>query len=652
MVVKRVKPTIIKIPLESATLEITDQGIKIYDSKKTVLDMDLYLVHAIAPVREDGIRIHYMNELETSRIGCHILEYKLESKYSPIEICRDISKKITAITGTFSNERGWIYLDDDELLYTFDNVQINDNHGILYVTESRIIYETEFEIPIDITFEQVFSIKDHKKDIIRVQCDYSSPTLDSDVPSFDIVLPKDADRDAISLSIKEVFADYNLDASVDFSELVKRYSKLEYDELYTIAESMNNDFYQYLEGNSKIIFGKPTAFYVGLDGKLFLACRLHEWDTDLISDITTEELKQRIIFKRYTDLLDFRDNDKKQYERKIKRIKKDKAATSENLKSDASYLQLKNTLNKINASLDMIRSIPSLDNKVRSDALIYYDKRVVILYKEWCKGVPLRDFTDEHNDEWIVYLLKRLDTDQGHEPIVKSHILHEELIENLAIRGRNRATLAKFTAPDHINSKYVYNNCWYDERRKTWYVEDDNLSEFLQTVASYTPHDSEDMIGRHAWGFKRKNVVMFCGLPSIQAIRGGGPEEIEMGYNRRTGQMRRIVLDNTGYHTLPIIRERDITSEMVTNYGKIIAEYEDIRYTISAAGSSTDMTPRTREIFERLYDLAKIPLNERVRRAVFNIETGLSHSPERPLGSDIIEPASTYPNSMYDERFN
>ena len=646
------KPTITKIPLENGTLEITDQKIRVYDSEKLLSSINLYHLHAITPVNENGIRIHYVNEIETNSIGCQILECKLgESERSSIDICRDLSREITRIKDVVPNDRGWLYLQDGEdVLATYDNISIDGKLGTLYITNSRIVYETKFEIPIDIRYEQVIMIKDHEKDTITVQCDYPLPTFDSNIPSFDIVLPKNIDRDTVYLLIREVFMTFDLKGS-NFSKFIKCYSELEYDKLYDLAKDRDRDFYKYLENTAKTIFGKSTIHYLGLDIKILLACKLHGWNIDLISNMTDEEMKERVYFNRYLELVRFREEDLEQYNKKIKLIEDTKTSDRNKLEIDLNYLQIKNALDKLAADCELIRTRPSLKNKFNSEVLRHYNKRVMILYREWCKGVPLKDFTDEYNDDWITYLLKRLNTKQGQSPIAQSHITYDKLEEKLIIRNKNRDTLAKFVTPSEINSRYLYNNCWYDRRRKMWYVEDDNLSEFLKSIATHTQDDSEAMFGRRAWGFKRNNVEMYCGFPAVEAMRNGDDEHIDMGHSRKTGQIRRMTSYRITYHILPIIRDIDITSEVIKKFGRILASYEEIEYTISGAGSTTEFTPKMRRCFEELYDLEDIPLNERVRRSVFNIETGLSHSPDVPLGEDFVKPLKTYPDAIYDERF-
>ena len=650
MLSEHAETSIFKVPIQDGTLEITTEKIKIYDSKDLLSSIDLQYVKAITPVKENGIRIHYIGEIESDSIGCHILDYTLDKpKLSAVETCRDISKKITEIKQNTPNDIGWVYLKDDEILNTYDNVCINGDHGILYITDMRIIYETELEIPIDVSFEQVISIKEHKDCAITIQCDYPLPTLDSGVPPFfNIILPKDIDRDIVCTVIKEAFLTFNLDVPTNLSKLTKHYSKMNYNELYRLAGDMDKVFYEYLKSMAIIIFGQSTESYLTLDLKLVLACMLHNWDINLISSISDEELNQRIYAKRYEKLEDFHHYEREDYEEYIDQDKKVQTSDHKNLTSYSNHL--KNVLSKVSADCDMIMSTPSLKNKINADVFREYNKRVMILYREWCKSVPLEDFTDEYSDEWITYLLKRLDTEQGRTSMIEKLMNHKELEEHLATRNKNKRTLAKFLAPDHIKSKYIYNNCWYDKRRRTWYVEDDNLTEFLVFVADYTPDESEKMIGRRVWGFKKENVDMFCGFPSIEATRSGGDVDGVIGYNRHTGQIRRGTLYATANHILPILRETDIVPELVKKYGKMLASYEEISYTVYGSGNVASFTPKMRMCFEEIYDLAKIPLNERVRRAVFCVETGLSHSPDVPLGEDFAKPLDIYPDSMYDER--
>ena len=648
---KHSETSIFKVPIQEGILEITTEEIKIYNSKDLSSNIDLDNVEAVTPVKENIIRIHYMNKIESNSIWCNVLDYTLDKpKLSSIEICREISKKITKTKQTTLNKIGWIYLKEDEsILNTYDNVIINGDQGILYITDMRIIYETKFKIPINAYFGQLISIKEKDNNIITIQCDYPLSTLDNSAPPFfDIILPKDIDCPAVCMKIKDAFLSYDLESQIDISRLAKYYSKMTHNELYRLASEIDETFYEYLKSIAIITFGRSTETYLNLDLKLVLACMLCNWDINLISSISDEELNQRIYAKRYEKLKNFHYYIRENYEQEIDQTKRVQRPDHENLTSDSNYL--KNAWSKVNADCDMIENTPSLNNKIIADVLRDYNKRVMILYREWCKDVPLENFKDEYSDEWITYLLKKLDTEQGRTYIIKNNINYEELEEHLSASRKNKATLAKFRAPDHIENKYIYNNCWYDKRRKTWYVEDDDLPEFLQFAADYTPDNLEKMIGRRVWGFKRKKVELFCGFPSIKATRDGGDINATMGYNRNTGQMRRAILYSTAYHILPILRESDTVPELVTKYGKMLARFDEVYYTILGSGNVMELTPKMRRYFEEIYELAKIPLNERVRRAVFCVETIISHSPDVPLGEDFAKPLDIYPDSIYDER--
>ena len=501
-------------------------------------------------------------------------------------------------------------------------------------------------------------ITDHKKDIIRIVWEEISPKGSTSKHTFDFTLPKKVDRDLASNLAKEQLSRFRTESSYAFLQMDKYYNNLNYDALYDLARKRDEQFESHLMRHTEFTFGHISPEFTEFEKDLIQSCKLLGYDIGLITEKTDEEIEQR---KSATQYMHFHN-----------RVKKEIKSHSEAM--DRLWKDLPNAPEKYEDALNILyeneewqdhnRAIIEIENrnpeilksqqyfnKILAEGLRYYDKRAVILYKEWCKNVPLQDFTDEYDDEWINYLLEKLDTPQGHNPLSSSCISRDKLKEQLNMRNRNRTTLANFSAPDHIDKRDIYNNCWYDKQHDMWYVQDDNLDEILQGHADSDLDDSQSTIGRRVWGFKGDNVQMFCGWPSITYESEDGRYEDRVTFSRVTGQeLRRTEFKFVSF-ILPILRDEDINKHMECMYGGLAYSSTEVACCILPSGGFKWMTPKMLKLAGENYGFGDIPLNERVRRALFKVESGVCFNVQAPLEPVPIKIPDEYPDHPYMNRF-
>ncbi len=553
---------IIKTTLnDNEVLVITNKRVRVYNNRVIRLDLDLDEVIAITP-RENSITIHYIRENYGSNpVKCDMAAYDLVGRrFTSLQLCSKIFKELLRPVLFTENER-YLCLEPDEYIEEMykDSLKIKD-HGTLYITNFRIIFEADVGALYSLSFELVSYVGIYRNGI-DVQWDYPLANFYDPIRHFRIALPKDVDRNSVSLLIKQQFAGYDLTGDSTFAELNEYYSNLEREELYKLAREEDKDLDNYITNCIKFVFGVSSPIFLSLDKKLILACKLHGWDIDLVSTLTREEINQRIFAKRIELIYDFL----------IENLD-----TIQNVKpldgpiwSGPGYVPTQDIrdLEVLAMSVRLFIHNPEIserernENRAHAEALRYYDKRVAILYKEWCENVPLPDFTDECDDEWIKYLLKRSDNPRGRAPINENVLEHNLLEEKLIERDKNRITLANFSTPDDIPERDIYNNCWYDKHDEMWYIQDDNLPEHMYDIIDWDPDKSEQMIGRRVWGIQKYKVEMFCGYPCLKFLRED-TQYLPIATSRKTGQHSRLRIEKIGYYAIPILRDTDITSRM------------------------------------------------------------------------------------------
>ncbi len=649
------KKMLINVPIRGdQILEITPSLIKVYNDEETVWSVPIKTVRSIVPIKDTGIRIYYKKD-DSDPTRCETEMFNLGTdEIKSAKLCSKIFDELVSQKIISKNKDGLLYLRPNEhIVSTCPNVSIDKEKGLLYVTNKGIVHETAKGISTDVSFEHVMFIRDRKNGI-TIGWDNTLPILSDPVFSFDLVLPKIADRDSISLSIREQFTNFDYKKKYSFSEINEYYSKLSHNELYGLARSMDEDFVDYLKDHTKFTFGKFSPYFSDVEFNLIMACKLNDWDINLITSITDAEERQRAFSQRHTRLARFIEKGLGKYKKDLEALAKfddnsDKVRSR--LEQDENFLDLKEKLDYIRDNNSELVLVAACTNKNRAESIRYYDKRVELLYKLWCKDEPLQNFTDEYDDEWIEYMIDRLDTPEGHYPVDVKCVDYEQLSGLLSNRDNTREVLEDFSNPDNTNKKDIYNNCWYDKQHNVWYL-DDTISETLQDEADFDPDQSEEMIGRSVWGFKKNKVKMFCGFPSVRCKSEGGEVFAEFLLSRNTGQILRQRFSEYINYILPILRDEDINSAMEIKFGEMIYQSTEIQNTIHPSGSMTAYTPRMLKFACKRYGMKDLPINERVRRALFSIDTSLFLNPEADTYLDTNEDPRSYPDIINDERFD
>ena len=633
---------IMNIPLANGRLEVTNKRIKVYNSKRVIFTTSIEQIIGITPTKGRGIRIYYRTK-ESNPLKLDNVTYELTDayKFTSLDLCDKIMRELINLEIIQHNINGFVYIKPHERVReVFEDVQLNNDIGLLYVTNIRIVHETDAGISMDMSFDQLLYSEFLDENTIRIIWEYNVSALDAPIFSSDLILSNFSDQEFAIVAIRDEFAE--LEPDDKFFGLDIYFSSTSFKETYNLALGNDEDLDYYLLCLSRLHHGHPSPEFTDAEKKLYLACRLQGYRYQWLDNMTDEELQRRIFAVRYgylsMEIADKWANDGSGLS--IKRIVDDP-------KDRSMESKMQNMKDKSPEVIDSIRNV----NKMRAESLRYYDKRVVVMYRMWCKNNLLQDFTDEYDDEWINYLLRRLDTHQGHTPLVDSYLGHCYLKNRLKDRDINRTTIAYFTTPDHIEQKDIYNNCWHDRERRMWYVQDDNLIDVLQSISDSDQDRSESEIGRRVWGFKEDRVNMFCGFPSITYKTIYGISAIDIGTSRITGQkMRRLLTDNINY-VLPILRDSDMTPEMEIRYGEMYYKADTLECTISPSGKYTGLTPQMTKFMNKRYGFADIPLNERVRQALFCIDTGLDFNGQAPLKPLTVKVPNPYPDTLYDERF-
>ena len=140
------------------------------------------------------------------------------------------------------------------------------------------------------------------------------------------------------------------------------------------------------------------------------------------------------------------------------------------------------------------------------------------------------------------------------------------------------------------------------------------------------------MIGRRAWGFGEDQVVMFEGFPSLYLESNVEEDILEtVTTSRKTGRNIQYLHKKMRHFILPILKEDDITPELMDKFGSFTLQTESMLYGIGASGGRNWMTPQMRKFWAKKHNLVDIPIAERTRRAVFVSKTGGWFSAQAPL---------------------
>ena len=82
---------------------------------------------------------------------------------------------------------------------------------------------------------------------------------------------------------------------------------------------------------------------------------------------------------------------------------------------------------------------------------------------------------------------------------------------------------------------------------------------------------------------------------------------------------------------LPILKEDDITPELMDKFGSFTLQTEAMKYSIDSSGSREWMTPKMNSLWVKKHNIPQIPIAERTRRALCASKTGSFFSVQAPL---------------------
>jgi len=624
---------IITLPLKKKqTLEITNIKLSIHDSKKIKMSVLMINVRSITPIKKDRIRVQFYEPKEIMYRGQYVktrfnrkyIDLTLEEKdFSANHICRKIQKEFERPSEKITNQYGFFMMQNwESIVAVYHNIKTNKGMGMLYVTNLGLALETDEGIVFDVPYEHILLITDHKK---KVRVLWKEPWNSLNNFHFDFEMNKKIDSNVVRVQINQAFASYRKKIGHEFIILEQKYGELEYDEMFNLLHTRNPEFEKYLKLHVKHTFGYTAPKFDYYDFKNIMCCKLAGFDLDIIKDISEEESVQRKeSLDFYTQLSKYNEKQKELYDVQLKMESqcdgKDDFVT---LQKSEKYINIIQALDDLKnnpdiSTLDTINDFDDVDCIHVSNALKAYDARTMNLYKKWISDIPLIDCIDEYDDSWMNYLLEKLNCEHGKIETFGSTVTVDQLKDEMKIRDRNIVTLSSFVAPDDIPDEDIYNNCWHDKEHKIWYVYDDNLSERLQNQAISDPDHSQGMIGRRVWGFSEDQVVMFEGFPSIM-LPCNQEEDLEFTVtcSRETGRNITYITTKTRHFILPILKENNITSELMDKFGTFVLQTEAMLYSIGAEGSRKYMTSQMHQFWIKKYNLAKIPINERVRRSLF-----------------------------------
>ncbi len=634
------------IPLKkNQTMEITTHKLAVYNSKKIIMSIPITDVRSISPIRKGEIRVqfHKPRQLDDGRsvFERKYTDHSLEKNdLGANQICRKIQKEHERLNTRTKNTHGFLMLHGwEHIVNVYEDIDTNKGRGLFYITNNSLALETKDGIVFDVPFEFVTLVTEHKK---KIRVMWSEPWR-ADNFRFDFKMNKDLDTNVVRTQINRVFSEYRKNIGYDYIQLEKKFGRLSYDEMFALIDSQNPEFRQYLAEHVKHTFGYAAPKFDSLDANNIRTCKLLGLPLSLIDGVSDEEEQQRkesieyfekvrIHNKKYDALYDVQIEMEKDCKTKEEMVE---------LQSDKKYKEIINTLNsyKENPDIPGISHIDESDD-VRAmhgaNALKASDARNMLMYRQWIKDNPLIDCIDEYDRSWVKYLLEQLNCNHGKSEAFGASIVFDDLKEAIKISDRNATTLTSFVVPENIADEDVYNNCWHDKDKKIWYVYDDHLDEQLQNQAVSDPDHSQSMCGRRVWGFAEDQVQMFCGLPSLVVETVLEKDtQLRITCSRDTGKPIELTYYKTRHFPLPILREDDITEELMDKYGHFTIQTESLKYSVDPSGGADHtMTPKMMSLFNKKYDIPQLPMNELARRAVFVSKCGGWFSAQSRIGVD------------------
>ena len=625
---------IITIPLKKKqTLEITNVKLSVHNSKKIIMSIPMSNVRSISPLKKDKIRIQFY-EPKTLSNGVTIhkrkySDYKLEkNEFSANHICRKIQKEHERLNTRTTNQYGFLMVHGwESIVSVYHNIKTNKGTGLFYVTNAGLALETDEGIVFDVPYEHILLVTNHKK---KVRILWKEPWNSQNNFHFDFQMNGKTDSNVVRTQINNAFSSYRKKIGHEFIELEKKYGKISYDEMFNLLHIRNPEFEKYLKLHVRHTFGYSAPTFADYDSRKIISCKLAGVDLNIIKDILEEEtMYRKESLEFFTKLTEFNKKHKELYDVKVEMESQcdDKDSFVE-LQKSKKYKEISQAIDSLenNPDIPTLDTINDFEDKKaihNARALRATDARNLLIYKKWIENVPLIDGTDEYDDTWVNYLLEKLNCEHGKVATFGGTLTFDKLKDKMKIRDRNVVTLSSFVAPENIPTEDIYNNCWHDKTNKIWYVYDDNLSERLQNQAISDPDHSQGMIGRRVWGFGEDQVTMFEGFPSIVLKSSAFEEDIldVVTVSRKTGKRIEFLQKEMIHIIIPILKEKDITPELIDKFGSFSLQTEAMLYSIESSGGRNWMTPQMYKFWTKKHNLAEIPINERVRRAFFVSKT-------------------------------
>ena len=631
------------IPIKkNQTLEVTSAKLSVHNSKKIIMSVPIDNVRSISPLKKDRIKIQYY-EPKLLKNGDTIQErkyseYRLDkNEYSANHICRKIQKEHERLNTRTNNQFGFLMVHGwESIIDVYHDIKTNEGTGLFYVTNAGLALETDDGIVFDVPYEYVLLVTNHKK---KVRILWQESWNSKNNFQFDFQMNGKTDSNVVRTQINDAFESYRTRIGYEFITLEQKYGKIGYDEMFNLIKTRNPEFEKYIKLHVRHTFGYSAPKFDYYDSTDIMNCKFAGVSLDVIKNIPEEEAVQRKeSLEFYTKLTEYNKKDKELYDIQLEMESQCKDKDSfVTLKKSKKYDEALKALDdlKTNHGIPTLDSIDDFDdaNYIHiKNAINASDARTAKLYKKWTENVPLIDCTDEYDDTWMNYLLEKLNCEHCKVETFGSTITFDTLKDKMKIRDRNVVTLSSFVPPENIPAEDIYNNCWHDKANKIWYVYDDNLSERLQNNAISDPDHSQGMIGRRVWGFSEDQIVMFEGFPSLYLESNLEEDILEtVTTSRETGRNIQYLDKKMRHFILPILKEDDITPELMNRFGSFVLQTEAMLYSIESSGGRKWMTPKMNSLWVKKHNFPQIPIAERTGRAFCASKTGSFFSVQAPL---------------------
>lgn len=648
--------TIATIPLKKKYLmTVTSHKLTISHKDLTELVIPLSDVRAIIPIKKDKIRIQFRNAANMRMYVEHTMD---KPQYSATQVCHNILQEHDTLSTWGKNTHGMLLLKPGEdIVHAIPDTDSKQGKGILYITSTGVAFETSTGIECDIPYDIVSLVTQVKRDRVRIvwreAVQQTTGREKSKEFKLDFHMPSGVGCPQTITMITNTISAYRNKMGFRFAELDHFFSGMSNEELYAAACEHMPDLTEYLQRYAVKMYGYTVEWFAGCDRLLILACKLLSIDTEVISHISKEEQQDRNQAVRICAMVRKRDEDLKKCKDTIKQME-DGCTTTSDLKKMTESSQYKEIVGRIKdlkeavghpkfAEYDpRIMDAPSAEQLSGYDTIftentarvvdeVYSvlslrsaDRRIEMLYDEWCKTNAAPDVRDEYDPKYLEYLLHVTDNHRGRRigPSGRKAVINfEDIHYAIKTRDRHSSILGKFEKPEGIPDDQVYNNCWFDKEADMWYVFGDMLP-YMEKWADTDPDASQNVCGRRVWGFKSERVDKWWGWPSVRMIFGDAESMLPFQKSRRDGQtLYHVRLDERGTF-LPVLREDDIQQVMERFRSTTVLTTEALRYTVVGSGYVYYCTPRQYDHHCAIHKVNKPPVSERLRRAKFLLDSG------------------------------